>query len=241
MKTKTMASMLALVSLLFILSGCGPSKDVISAINAIDAIGEVTIDSGSAIGTAETAYDALPEGKQSDVTNYDTLVQARDQFDILSAIDAIDAIGNVTINSGSAIETAEEAYENLSETQRVSIDNYEILQEALKEFEFIKIGNKVKDDKYFVFSDENMTIELIDGPDALNDFGNYGTLLEAIDNTIEDINEEFGLPDSLYNKMMKTSLADGVQTQTFDNVAVSWSFDPTAFGLSVLYKFIPNT
>lgn len=294
MKIKMTTLMLVLASLLFVLSGCGPSKDVISATDAIDAIGDVTINSGAAIETAGSAYDALSEKKKSNVTNYNTLVQARDQFDIISTMSVINAIGNVTINSGAAIETAEAVYnalpekiqsgitnyntlvqardqfnilsaiaainaigdvsissrsairtaeatyEKLTQTQRRSIDNYGKLQEAAKKFEFIEIGSYVNDDKYFVFSDENMTIELIDGPDAINDFGNYEALLKTIDEKLISINKKLGFPDSVYTEMLKTSLADGVQTRTFDNATVSWSFDPRAFGLSVMYKYIPN-
>ena len=52
-------------------------------IDLIDAIGEVTLESKNAIEKAEAAYNDLTEEQKSRVTNYQTLLDAREEFDVL--------------------------------------------------------------------------------------------------------------------------------------------------------------
>jgi len=109
-----------------------------AVIAKIDAIGTVTIDSKTAIETAEAAYTALTDDQKTLVTNYATLTAARDAYNALAnekaAADAvvakINAIGTVTLASKSAIETAETAYANLSDTAKSFVTNYETLTAA---------------------------------------------------------------------------------------------------------------
>ncbi len=49
-----------------------------AVIEAIDAIGEVTLDSEEVIGNARSAYEALSEDQKALVTNYDVLIAAED-------------------------------------------------------------------------------------------------------------------------------------------------------------------
>ena len=85
---------------------------------AIDAIGLVTMTSEPAIEEAEALYAALKENQQSKVENIQVLLDARSDFDtwekaIADAEKAIDAIGEVTLDSGSAIRDARAAYDKL--------------------------------------------------------------------------------------------------------------------------------
>ena len=52
-------------------------------IDLIDAIGEVTLESKNAIEKAEAAYNDLTTEQKSRVTNYQTLLDAREEFDII--------------------------------------------------------------------------------------------------------------------------------------------------------------
>lgn len=52
-------------------------------IELIDAIGEVTLSSGSAISAARKAYDALSEEERTQVTNYDALTEAERVYEEL--------------------------------------------------------------------------------------------------------------------------------------------------------------
>lgn len=68
---------------IFMLTGCGKSEAVKDAEEAIEAIGEVSIDSGDAIAAAEKLYDALTDKEKAEVSNYLSLTEARETFDIL--------------------------------------------------------------------------------------------------------------------------------------------------------------
>ena len=103
----------------------------------IDAIGEVTLDSGDAIDAARTAYDKLPEAKKALVDNYEKLTAAEEAYTALvdaaaakAVDDLIDAIGEVTLESGDAIKAARAAYDALTDTQKELVKNYEELTAA---------------------------------------------------------------------------------------------------------------
>lgn len=109
----------------------------------IDAIGEVTTSSvcKSRIDRARQAYDALEPELQAQVRNYQTLLDAEACYAQLvgaaedakaaqPVIDQINAIGTVTLNSGTQIEAAEAAYALLTESQQALVTNYQVLVEA---------------------------------------------------------------------------------------------------------------
>ena len=77
---KTVKKLLALclcLALLTALAGCGKSEYVKNAEALIDAIGEVTADSGEAIEAAQKAYDALTDEDKAKVDNADVLPEAQ--------------------------------------------------------------------------------------------------------------------------------------------------------------------
>ena len=110
---------------------------VVAVKELIDAIGEVTLDSGDAIDAARTAYDKLPEAKKVLVDNYEKLTAAEEAYTALvdaaaakAVDDLIDAIGEVTLESGDAIKAARAAYDALTATQKELVKNYEKLTAA---------------------------------------------------------------------------------------------------------------
>ena len=100
----------------------------------IDAIGEVTLESESAIVAARNAYEALTEAQQAEVKNYDKLTAAEARLAVLKPAkpveDLIDAIGEVTLGSEDAIAAARNAYEALTEAQQAEVKNYDKLTAA---------------------------------------------------------------------------------------------------------------
>lgn len=54
-------------------------------------------------------------------------------------------------------------------------------------------------------------------------------------NEIQKFNKFFGLPDWIYQEMLKTRAIDGRQLEEFDKVTVSWSYHPD-YGLEVIYR-----
>lgn len=67
-----------------------------AAIDAIDAIGEVTLNSQDVIDAAKSAYGAIDASRQSDVTNYNTLKEAESTIAQLKK-DAAEAAGKAAV------------------------------------------------------------------------------------------------------------------------------------------------
>ncbi len=188
----------------------------------IDAIGEVTLNSGEAIERAERAYNSLSYDMRLEVSNRDVLFEARETYDELVSAHAIetvealiDAIGEVTLDSGDAIEQAENAYNNLTPEQQDEVRNFDDLLAARAEFnELVTI--KAVEDKIdaigTVTRDSGAAIrEAQDAYDALTAeqqarVGNYGTLLAAIEafRDWEDIAEV----EDLINAIGRVELTD---------------------------------
>ena len=100
----------------------------------IDAIGEVTLESEGTIDAARAAYEALTEAQQAEVKSYDKLTAAEARLAVLKPAKPveklIDAIGEVTLGSESAIAAARTAYDNLTEAQQAEVKNYDKLTAA---------------------------------------------------------------------------------------------------------------
>ena len=115
-----------------------PDDPAVAAVKElIDAIGEVTLDSGDAIDAARAAYDALTDTQKELVKNYEKLTAAEEAYTALvdaaaakAVDDLIDAIGEVTLESGDAIKAARAAYDALTDTQKELVKNYEKLTAA---------------------------------------------------------------------------------------------------------------
>ena len=115
---------------------------VVAVKELIDAIGEVTLDSGDAIDAARAAYDALTDTQKELVKNYEELTAAEEAYTNLvdaaaakAVDDLIDAIGEVTADSGDAIKAARAAYDALTDTQKELVKNYEKLLAAEELYE----------------------------------------------------------------------------------------------------------
>ena len=108
---------------------------------AIDAIGEVTMDSEEAILLAEEKLEALDPKQREKVTNQDVLRDARKEFNrqkqlIDDAIQAVNAIGEVTLDSGDVIYDARMAFEKAKDldTRGLLDSARETLEAAEKEY-----------------------------------------------------------------------------------------------------------
>ena len=108
----------------------------------INDIGEVTLDSEKAIVLARAAYAELTDAQKDLVDNYENLQNAEKLLEQLkqeakeneekAAVveNLIEAIGNVTLESESAITAARTAYDNLTDAQKELVGNYGTLQTA---------------------------------------------------------------------------------------------------------------
>lgn len=115
--------------------------DALVTEEAIDRIGKVTLESGDAIAQAEKLYEGLSRDAQDLVDNYEKLTAAREELTRLEeavekASSAIDAIGKVTLESGSKIKEARSAYDALTKDnlEKYLADKLPTLTNAEKEF-----------------------------------------------------------------------------------------------------------
>ena len=111
--------------------------DIETVEDLIDAIGaDVTLNSEAAIDAAKSAYDALSDEDKAlvDADKVDALTAAEARLAVLKPAKPveklIDAIGEVTLGSESAIAAARTAYDNLTEAQQAEVKNYDKLTAA---------------------------------------------------------------------------------------------------------------
>lgn len=139
---------------------------VIADIAAIGPIDEITLESAKQIQKARAGYDALNKYAQDIVeyakpVNYYTLLDAEVKLKELqdaaaeqgridraaaAAVDnLIDAIGEVTLKSKQAIETARAAYDNLTPTQKTYVTKLDTLTAAETAYKAL-VDRKAADD-----------------------------------------------------------------------------------------------
>ncbi|MBR4889027.1 MAG: hypothetical protein IKU17_07770 [Clostridia bacterium] len=104
----------------------------------IDAVGEVTADSEAAILAAEAAYNALSADEQAKIKESgDKLAAMRETYNTAiletsaaAVVEAIDAIGEVTLDSAEAINAAKELYNALTPDAQALVTNAAALTDA---------------------------------------------------------------------------------------------------------------
>lgn len=136
-----------------------------AVVNAIAAIGEVELESRGAIEDAREQYEALSAVQKELVSNYSVLTSAETKLEDLEraeaeqqaaenaliaeakpAVDAIAAIGDVTLESETAIQAARAAYEKLSDAAKAKVTNLSALVIAEKDLELLK-AEKAKENQ----------------------------------------------------------------------------------------------
>ncbi len=115
-------------------------------VEKIKSIGIVTLESKSNITNAQTAYDSLTPEQQKLVTNYDDIQSSRDELfrlEVANVIDIIDSIGEVDLNSSSAISTANKAYYALTPAQQELVSNYTMLEKSTNDLLILEVNNVI--------------------------------------------------------------------------------------------------
>lgn len=114
--------------------------------NAITAIGSVTTESGPAIDGAFAAYNALSAKQKTYVLTFDKPTDMRNTYNKLSAnavVSKISAIGKVSRESKSVIESARAAYNALTGDQKRLVTNASVLKKAESELDALIKGKVV--------------------------------------------------------------------------------------------------
>lgn len=113
-----------ILSVLVILSSCGKSEAVKDCQKKIDAIGEVSLEKGSLIEEAESAFMLLPAEETADVKNAGVLTSAREEYDALKAFaDKVEALS----------EKIDKAFVEYGIGYAEIMDEYNALKESIPE------------------------------------------------------------------------------------------------------------
>ncbi len=110
----------------------------------IDGIGEVeyTPESKAKIDAAKEAYDALTPAQKELVSNYTDLVESEETYEAKELVSLIEKINDPTNPATKEeIEQMREAYDSLSESQKLLVTNYEMLTQKEDELK----AEEVKD------------------------------------------------------------------------------------------------
>lgn len=144
MKRKTKVAAVVLCISMLLCTGC-KSSAVKNAEELISGIGEVTLESKDAIEAAQDSYDALGE-EQAKVENLQILQEAEEKYDSIlhdevSPIEeAIAAIPQpVTSEAADLVSKADSLYNRAKEPVREAVTNIDILNDAKKTLEDIKV------------------------------------------------------------------------------------------------------
>lgn len=93
-----------------------------------------------------------------------------------------------------------------------------------------EIAGEYSDDAFCFVAEDGSYIEIDTDP---SDIGEY-IASDSLD-AIEHINEELGLPGSVYAHMTSTRALDGMQSYEKDNIGVRWTYHPDN-GLEIIYS-----
>ena len=127
----------------------------LEAIQAIRAIGDVTLEKEALITAARVAYDVVPEAQKDEVVNYFLLERAEqtltklkgDQASLAELEQKIRAIGTVTLEKEAQIKEARSQYNSFTDELRAQVPEelYQILAAAEKELDRRKTQKEVDD------------------------------------------------------------------------------------------------
>ena len=118
-----------------------------AVIDRIDAIGEVTLGSKADIESIRKDYDKLPDDQAKFVENADVLESAESELSALEVSqcsEAIDAIGEVTLDSEADVESARIGYDKLTADQKESVENLDVLELAESKLSSLKVNRCVE-------------------------------------------------------------------------------------------------
>ena len=145
---KKILCLLLAAAMILSLAGCGKSEAAQAVDDLIAAIGEVTLDSESAIREAEQAMAALTEEERESLENAAQLDSARSAYDELvlaeaaaPTVELIAAIGEVTLESAGAIESARASYDALEADVQAHVGNYADLEAAEQAYSELAVAN----------------------------------------------------------------------------------------------------
>ncbi len=96
--------------------------------------------------------------------------------------------------------------------------------------DFASVYDEYCDSSWAELASDGSYLSIDTNPDDEDDYVNFSAYY-----ALSSVNEALGLPDSLFEKMNTTRSIDGRQTETYDNITVSWIYHPDN-GLEAIYE-----
>ena len=210
--------------------------------DAIEAIGDVTLDSESAITAARAAYDALTDEQKALVTKADdltaaeeALVQLKEDAPVAKAVeDQIAAIGEVTKYKKDAIENARIAYEALTDSQKALVGNLDVLETAEAELDELLNGSGSEDTIRVSFRLIGSTLATEDVDLSKGEEGYYTAEYQ---NWIKTRTYTMHSDDSVYDLFVKATGDAGIESKGASSGYVKSIKAPDALGGYWLSEF----
>lgn len=146
---KSIILLLTIFVLCALLCSC-KSKSAVTADNMISNIGEVTLDSETAIVKAEDAVAALSEKDYEQLENLEALQNAREKYNDLldqdSARQIVKAISNIkeiSMDTRGTIQSIRSSYDNCTDGAKKYVNNYDDLVKAEEKLSAIMVKNVI--------------------------------------------------------------------------------------------------
>lgn len=180
-----------LLTLVFatMLTGC-KSMEARTIEKAINAIGEVTLDSEEAITAAEQMLNNMDASIRAEVENVDVLVDARGTYDALLLEKRIDEIGTITLDSEYTLYQLAGDSADLSSEKKKLVKNYDKLTAALETLNALQEDLTVEEINAFIANLGAVTLE--NGIDIQNKY-------EKMNRLDDDAYARITNPDKLIN------------------------------------------
>ena len=159
-----------------------------TATDAIDQIGTVSLDNEDAIIAAEIIYNKFDESIQQKIENRDVLFAAEEtliQLKVDRAQSAIDAIGNVTLDSKNAIDVAKEAFNSIPTDARDKVKNRDDLTKAKDSYAALMYEQKRQEEIDEARKLIHVTKVAVSAPDSAGGVELYFNFINESEKTIK--------------------------------------------------------
>ena len=159
--------------------------------DTINQIGTVTLENEEADTLAVETYNKFDESIQQKIENRDILFTAEEtltQLKIEKAQSAIEAIGNVTLDSKAAIDAASDAFNSIPTASRVKVENREKLTKAKETYDALvneqKRQAEIEDARKLI----RVTKVAVSAPDSAGGVELYFNYINNSDKVIKYVN-----------------------------------------------------
>lgn len=159
--------------------------------DAIDQIGTVTLENEKALSTALATYNKFDKSIQQKIENRDILFAAEEtltQLKVERAQAAIEVIGDVTLDSKAAIDSASAAFDSIPTADRAKVENRAELTKAKETYDALvhaqEVQKEIEEAKKLI----RVTKVAVSAPDSAGGVELYFNYINNSDKVIKYVN-----------------------------------------------------